>query len=97
MYKNKICAKAQQKQKGRLWDSCFCVLTECRPGQGSVQAEEFTVAGGKKAHHLKFVIRSGYDHFVAVHSVKVDGKAVHGWTEEKMMLMHLQSQGQNIW
>lgn len=55
----------------------FLYVTECHPGQGNQQLEEFVVAGGKKAHHLKFVVHSGYDHFISVYSVKVDGVAVH--------------------
>ncbi|XP_076441341.1 intraflagellar transport protein 25 homolog [Babylonia areolata] len=42
-----------------------------------VQTEDFS-GGERKAHCLRMVIKSGHDHFVAVYSLKVDGKAIHG-------------------
>lgn len=44
---------------------------------GGLQQEEFSVSN-KTGQHLKFKIMSGYDHFVSVHKIHVDGTAVHG-------------------
>jgi hypothetical protein len=41
-----------------------------------LQVEEIS-ANRVTARHLKFTIVSGYDHFVSVHRVRVDGSASH--------------------
>ncbi|KAJ8306349.1 hypothetical protein KUTeg_016894 [Tegillarca granosa] len=45
--------------------------------EGQLQQEDFTV-NGTEAMHLRFVIESGYDHFVSVHKLMVEANAVHG-------------------
>jgi len=42
----------------------------------NLQVEEIA-ANHVTARHLKFIIVSGYDHFVSVHKVHVDGSASH--------------------
>ncbi|XP_072172908.1 intraflagellar transport protein 25 homolog isoform X1 [Diadema setosum] len=59
----------------------FEAMTEkdLSPSDASLQMEEFQ---GEKASakHLKFIIKSGYDHFVSVHKVSVSGMAVREQT-----------------
>ncbi|XP_039591615.1 intraflagellar transport protein 25 homolog [Polypterus senegalus] len=40
--------------------------------EGQLQSEDFSL-GGTRATHLRFIIKSGYDHFVSVHRVMVEG------------------------
>ncbi|KAK7101174.1 intraflagellar transport protein 25 homolog [Littorina saxatilis] len=42
-----------------------------------LQTVEVSV-GERRAQCLRIIINSGYDHFVAVHRLKVNGKALHG-------------------
>ncbi|XP_052777225.1 intraflagellar transport protein 25 homolog [Mya arenaria] len=43
---------------------------------GQLQNEDIDVRA--KATHLRFVIDSGYDHFIAIHQLNVNGNTVHG-------------------
>ncbi|XP_048759158.1 intraflagellar transport protein 25 homolog [Ostrea edulis] len=43
----------------------------------SLQQEEFP-ANNKRATHMRVTIESGYDHFVSVHRLSINGNAVHG-------------------
>ncbi|XP_043555569.1 intraflagellar transport protein 25 homolog isoform X2 [Chiloscyllium plagiosum] len=45
--------------------------TELERSEEQLQVEEFT--DGTRATHLRFVIKSGFDHFVSVHKVTVEG------------------------
>lgn len=38
------------------------------------QNEEIRVEGNKQVHCLRLLVTSGYDHFVAVYNVKVNGR-----------------------
>ncbi|XP_077981233.1 intraflagellar transport protein 25 homolog [Glandiceps talaboti] len=49
---------------------------EFTPTDAALQMEEFTFDAATSATHLRFIIKSGYDHFVSVHRVNVDGTAV---------------------
>ncbi|XP_053549967.1 intraflagellar transport protein 25 homolog [Bombina bombina] len=49
---------------------CF-VEKDLEPAEGHLQNEEFPLNGMQVAH-LRFVILSGYDHFVAVRSVSAE-------------------------
>ncbi|KAJ8391683.1 hypothetical protein AAFF_G00086330 [Aldrovandia affinis] len=40
--------------------------------EGHLQANDFSLSG-TTATHLRFIITSGYDHFVSVHKVTVEG------------------------
>ncbi|XP_041359177.1 intraflagellar transport protein 25 homolog [Gigantopelta aegis] len=42
-----------------------------------LQEEDFKV-GNRRALSLRVVIESGYDHFVSIHKVTVNGNALHG-------------------
>ncbi|XP_071952688.1 intraflagellar transport protein 25 homolog [Antedon mediterranea] len=44
--------------------------------EGTLQNEEFSFEA-TTAHHLKFVIKSGYDLFTSIYRVHVDGNAIH--------------------
>ena len=46
------------------------------PANDHLQTEEINVSNSS-ARHLKFTILSGYDHFISVHRVRVDGSASH--------------------
>ncbi|XP_043555568.1 intraflagellar transport protein 25 homolog isoform X1 [Chiloscyllium plagiosum] len=46
--------------------------TELERSEEQLQVEEFT-QDGTRATHLRFVIKSGFDHFVSVHKVTVEG------------------------
>ncbi|XP_041064908.1 intraflagellar transport protein 25 homolog isoform X1 [Carcharodon carcharias] len=46
--------------------------SELEHSEEQLQMEEFTLEG-TSATHLRFVIRSGFDHFVSVHKVTVEG------------------------
>ncbi|XP_033636930.1 intraflagellar transport protein 25 homolog [Asterias rubens] len=48
---------------------------ELTPSDASLQMEEFKF-DSTTARHMKFVIKSGFDHFVSVHKLHVDGTAV---------------------
>ncbi|XP_061182129.1 intraflagellar transport protein 25 homolog [Saccostrea echinata] len=43
----------------------------------ALQQEEFPV-NNKRATHLRVTIENGYDHFVSVHRLSINGNAVHG-------------------
>lgn len=43
---------------------------------GQQQFEEFSTSGAT-AQHLRFTIKSGHDHFLAIHKISVDGTAIH--------------------
>ncbi|XP_067846653.1 intraflagellar transport protein 25 homolog isoform X2 [Heptranchias perlo] len=45
--------------------------SELERSEEQLQTEEFT--DGTRATHLRFVIKSGFDHFVSVHKVTVEG------------------------
>ena len=51
-------------------------ISELELVEGTLQSEEFDV--GKTATHVKFVVDSGFDHFISVHKVNIDGNAVRG-------------------
>ncbi|XP_041127091.1 intraflagellar transport protein 25 homolog [Polyodon spathula] len=40
--------------------------------EGQLQSEDFSF-NGTRATHLRFVVKSGFDHFVSVHRVMVEG------------------------
>ena len=42
-----------------------------------LQQEQLDV-GERKAQCLRVLINSGYDHFISLHTLKVNGKALHG-------------------
>ncbi|CAH1243851.1 intraflagellar transport protein 25 homolog [Branchiostoma lanceolatum] len=44
--------------------------------EGELQSEDIQV-DATTAHHLRFVIKSGFDHFISIHRVNVNGSAVH--------------------
>jgi heat shock protein beta-11 len=48
---------------------------ELTPSDASLQMEDFKF-DSMKARHMKFVIKSGFDHFVSVHKLNIDGSAV---------------------
>lgn len=43
----------------------------------TLQQEEFPL-NNKRANHLRVIIESGYDHFVSVHRLSINGNAIHG-------------------
>jgi len=44
--------------------------------EGQMQRDEIKIPV-TSACHLRFLIKSGFDHFVSIHNVSVDGTAVH--------------------
>lgn len=52
------------------------VEKEYEHSEGQMQRDEIKIPV-TSACHLKFVIKSGFDHFVSIHNVSVDGTAVH--------------------
>ncbi|XP_074121987.1 intraflagellar transport protein 25 homolog isoform X1 [Sminthopsis crassicaudata] len=56
------------------WVERDLVLTE-----GQLQMEEFMFRDGY-ATHLRFIIKSGFDHFVSVHKVNIEGISVSSLT-----------------
>lgn len=46
--------------------------SELERSEEQLQLEEFTL-DGTRATHLRFVIKSGFDHFVSVHKVTIEG------------------------
>ncbi|XP_038048430.1 intraflagellar transport protein 25 homolog [Patiria miniata] len=48
---------------------------ELTPSDASLQLEEFKF-DETTARHMKFIIKSGFDHFVSVHKLNIDGTAV---------------------
>ncbi|XP_022087275.1 intraflagellar transport protein 25 homolog [Acanthaster planci] len=48
---------------------------ELTPSDASLQMEEFKF-DSTGARHMKFIIKSGFDHFVSVHKLIIDGTAV---------------------
>lgn len=48
---------------------------ELTPSDASLQMEEFQF-DSTTARHMKFIIKSGFDHFVSVHKLSIDGTAV---------------------
>lgn len=50
-------------------------VAELSPSDASLQMEEYKVDSAT-AKHLRFVISSGYDHFVSIHRVVVEGSPV---------------------
>lgn len=44
--------------------------------EGTLQSDEFDV--GKRATHLRFTVDSGFDHFISVHKINIEGNAVRG-------------------
>ncbi len=53
------------------------LFTELDRSDGHLQTEEFTPSN-VTAQHLQLTLHSGYDHFISVHKLSVDGNAVHG-------------------
>ncbi|XP_065904522.1 intraflagellar transport protein 25 homolog [Dysidea avara] len=53
----------------------FVVEKEFEFSDGQLQKEEFKLTN-TPAVHLRFTILEGYDHFVSVHQVNIDGTAV---------------------
>lgn len=45
-------------------------------GNDLMQTEDLPVSNAT-AKHIKFIIDSGYDHFISVHQIQVNGSAVH--------------------
>ena len=56
----------------------YLTISELTQTDGQLQIEEIDMRPNTEAQHLRFVIESGYDHFVSVHKLHVDGHAVHG-------------------
>ncbi|KAJ7330588.1 Heat shock protein beta-11 [Desmophyllum pertusum] len=52
------------------------VDTEFEHTEGQMQRDELKIPV-TSACHLRFLIKSGFDHFVSIHTVSVDGTAVH--------------------
>ena len=52
------------------------VISEFENTDSAMQNEDFPVSS-VTAMHLRFSVKSGHDHFISVHKVKVDGNAVH--------------------
>jgi len=44
--------------------------------EGQMQRDEIQIPV-TSASHLRFLIKSGFDHFISIHNVSVDGTAVH--------------------
>lgn len=55
---------------------CF-IPSELDSSDGQLQIDEISVAANVTAQHLKFTIPAGYDHFISVHHLQVNGTAVH--------------------
>ncbi|XP_006025866.1 intraflagellar transport protein 25 homolog [Alligator sinensis] len=51
-----------------------CVEKDLHYSEGELQTEEFSFPDCQ-ATYLRFIIKSGFDHFVSVHRVMVDGMA----------------------
>ncbi|XP_043941403.1 intraflagellar transport protein 25 homolog isoform X1 [Protopterus annectens] len=51
-----------------------CTEKELQHVEGQLQTEEFALSQ-IRATHLRFTIKSGFDHFVSVHRVMVEGSA----------------------
>ncbi|XP_029474525.1 intraflagellar transport protein 25 homolog [Rhinatrema bivittatum] len=49
-----------------------CAQKDLEHSEGQLQIEEFMLSGSQ-ATHLRFIIESGYDHFVSIHRVMADG------------------------
>ena len=64
--------------RGEFFTETIAILnvTELDNSEGhALQREEFDVSG--TATHVRVSILSGYDHFVSIHRIHVDGTAVH--------------------
>jgi len=44
--------------------------------EGQMQRDEIQIPV-TSASHLRFLIKSGFDHFISIHNISVDGTAVH--------------------
>ncbi|XP_068949062.1 intraflagellar transport protein 25 homolog isoform X2 [Petaurus breviceps papuanus] len=60
----------------RLSLQCYFDLVH---NEGQLQMEEFMFRDGY-ATHLRFIIKSAFDHFVSVHKVTIEGLSVSSFT-----------------
>ncbi|XP_006002611.1 intraflagellar transport protein 25 homolog [Latimeria chalumnae] len=49
-----------------------CTEKHLEQSEGHIQTEEFAL-GGTSARYMRFIIKSGFDHFVSIHRVIVEG------------------------
>ena len=54
----------------------ICILLDIPQTDGQLQVEDIEVRG--KCTYLRFIIDSGYDHFISIHKLNIAGNAVHG-------------------
>ena len=59
-----------------MFENIFSSFSEVEETDSQLQDEEIQL-GEKRAHSLRIVIDSGYDHFVSLHKVVVSGQAMH--------------------
>lgn len=53
------------------------LYTELENSEGHWQKEGIDLHG-IQAHHVRVLIDTGFDHFVAVNDIQIEGNAVHG-------------------
>lgn len=54
-----------------------CLCTELENSDGQWQKEGIEL-NGIQAQHMRVLIETGFDHFVAVNDIQIEGTAVHG-------------------
>ena len=74
----RLCQTWSETPKTGFLTTRLYVISELTQTDGQLQIEEIDMRPNTEAQHLRFVIDSGYDHFVSVHKLHVDGHAVHG-------------------
>jgi len=70
----KLKLEASETEDSNKYDTI--AETEVEETDSQLQDEEIQL-GEKRAHSLRIVIDSGYDHFVSLHKVVVSGQAMH--------------------
>ncbi|XP_005098446.1 intraflagellar transport protein 25 homolog [Aplysia californica] len=70
----KLKLEASETEDSNKYDTI--AETELEETDSQLQQEEIQL-GEKRAHSLRIVIESGFDHFVSLHKVVVSGQAMH--------------------